>query len=103
MEEKVAGMKVMETECDMQTHKIMNAIRASFVTPFDREDIYEIANEMDDRHFCGSRLYKNSSTLTGGAFYNDLNGSVNEEIWLCPVTLFFYKVFWVFYVLCIFM
>ena len=33
-------------------------------------------------------LVKNSSTLTGGAFYNDLSGSVNEEIWLCPVTLF---------------
>lgn len=47
VEEKVAGMKVMETECDMQAHKIMNAIRASFITPFDREDIYEIANEMD--------------------------------------------------------
>lgn len=47
VEEKVAGMKVMETECDIQAHKIMNAIRASFVTPFDREDIYEIANEMD--------------------------------------------------------
>ncbi len=33
-------------------------------------------------------LVKNSSTLTGGAFYNDLSGSVNEEIWLCPVALF---------------
>ena len=44
VEEKVAGMKVMETECDIQAHKIMNAIRASFVTPFDREDIYEIAH-----------------------------------------------------------
>ena len=33
-------------------------------------------------------LVKNSSTLTGGAFYNELSGSVNEEIWLCPVTLF---------------
>ena len=47
VEEKVAQMKVIETECDMQAHKIMAAIRASFVTPFDREDIYEIANEMD--------------------------------------------------------
>lgn len=47
VEEKVAGMKVMETECDMQHHKILAAIKASFVTPFDREDIYEIANEMD--------------------------------------------------------
>ena len=29
-----------------------------------------------------NRLTKNTSTLTGGAFYNDLSGSVNEEIWL---------------------
>ena len=48
----------------------------------------KIANEMDDRHFCGSRLYKISSTLTGGAFYKDPSGNFNEEIWLCPVTLF---------------
>ncbi len=47
VEEKVAAMKIMETECDMQAHKIMAALRASFVTPFDREDIYEITNEMD--------------------------------------------------------
>jgi uncharacterized protein Yka (UPF0111/DUF47 family) len=47
VENKVAGMKTLETECDMQAHKIMAALRASFVTPFDREDIYEIANEMD--------------------------------------------------------
>ena len=28
------------------------------------------------------------STLTSGAFYKDLNGDIDEEIWLCPVTLF---------------
>ena len=33
-------------------------------------------------------LSKNESTLTGGAFYQDLSGCVDEEIWLCPVTLF---------------
>lgn len=48
----------------------------------------KIASEMDDRYFCGSRLYKNSSTLTGGAFYRDPSGNFDEEIWLCPVTLF---------------
>ena len=48
----------------------------------------KIANEMEDKWFCGSRLYKNSSTLTGGAFYKDPSGNFNEEIWLCPVTLF---------------
>lgn len=33
-------------------------------------------------------LTQTSSTLTGGAFYKDLSGCVDEEIWLCPVTLF---------------
>ena len=33
-------------------------------------------------------LSQNSSSLTGGAFYKDLSGNFNEEIWLCPVTLF---------------
>lgn len=47
VEEKVAGMKVLETECDMEEHKILSVLKASFVTPFDREDIYEIAREMD--------------------------------------------------------
>lgn len=48
----------------------------------------KIANEVEDKWFCGSRLYKNGSTLTGGAFYKDPSGNFNEEIWLCPVTLF---------------
>lgn len=46
--DKVAKIKVLETECDMQAHKILTALNAAFVTPFDREDIYEITKEMDD-------------------------------------------------------
>lgn len=46
--DKVAGIKVLETECDMQAHKILVALNASFITPFDREDIYSITKEMDD-------------------------------------------------------
>ena len=46
--DKVAALKVMETECDMQAHKILKALNGSFVTPFDREDIYSITKEMDD-------------------------------------------------------
>ena len=46
--DKVAGIKVLETECDMQAHKILTALNASFITPFDREDIYDITKEMDD-------------------------------------------------------
>jgi hypothetical protein len=42
----------------------------------------------EENFFCGSRLHKISSTLTGGAFYKDPSGNFDEEIWLCPVTLF---------------
>lgn len=50
----------------------------------------KIANEIDDNFFYGSRLYKTQSTLTGGAFYRDPSGNFDEEIWLCPVTLFLF-------------
>src|SRR5574344_852768 len=46
--DKVANLKVYETECDMQTHKILKALNGAFITPFDREDIYNIAKNMDD-------------------------------------------------------
>ncbi|MGI6722251.1 MAG: DUF47 domain-containing protein, partial [Anaerovoracaceae bacterium] len=39
---------VLETECDMEAHKILQTLHGSFVTPFDREDIYSITREMDD-------------------------------------------------------
>ncbi|WP_165157931.1 DUF6717 family protein [Parabacteroides sp. ZJ-118] len=47
-----------------------------------------IAKEWEDEFYCGVRLYKVSSTLTGGAFYKDPSGYAGEELWLCPVTLF---------------
>ncbi|QIB69485.1 DUF47 domain-containing protein [Aminipila butyrica] len=48
VEDKVAAIKVLETECDMEAHKILKALNGSFVTPFDREDIYSVTREMDD-------------------------------------------------------
>jgi predicted phosphate transport protein (TIGR00153 family) len=48
VEDKVSAIKVMETECDMEAHKILKALNGSFVTPFDREDIYEVTKQMDD-------------------------------------------------------
>lgn len=48
VEDKVANMKVLETDCDMQAHKILKKLNASFITPFDREDIYDLARDMDD-------------------------------------------------------
>ena len=74
-------------------HTLMVGGAAKFLDYYSRGEnrlvaTIKIANEMEDKWFCGSRLYKNSSTLTGGAFYRDPSGNFNEEIWLCPVTLF---------------
>lgn len=74
-------------------HTLMVGGASKFLEYYSRGEIrikatIKIANEMDDKYFCGSRLYKNSSTLTGGAFYKDPSGNFDEEIWLCPVTLF---------------
>lgn len=46
--DKVANLKVLETECDMQTHKILKYLNENPNTPFDREDLYTLAREMDD-------------------------------------------------------
>lgn len=48
VEDKVANLKILETDCDMQAHKILKKLNESFITPFDREDIYNIARDMDD-------------------------------------------------------
>lgn len=45
---KIANLKKIENECDGHVHKIMKTLNASFITPFDREDIYYIAKEMDN-------------------------------------------------------
>jgi predicted phosphate transport protein (TIGR00153 family) len=48
VENKAAGLKLLETECDVLTHDILTALNGSFVTPFDREDIFEITKGLDE-------------------------------------------------------
>jgi predicted phosphate transport protein (TIGR00153 family) len=45
---KTEALKKIENECDSKVHKIMRALSASFITPFEREDIYYIAKELDN-------------------------------------------------------
>ena len=40
VEEKIVNIKTIETECDMQSHKVMKQLNNSRSTPFDREDIF---------------------------------------------------------------
>lgn len=45
--EKVRIMKNLESECDTIVHSILAELNGSFVTPFDREDIYAITRKID--------------------------------------------------------
>ncbi len=43
-----AQMKELEHAADESTHKILRKVNSSFITPFDREDIYALASNLDD-------------------------------------------------------
>lgn len=41
-------MKDAEHRCDEVTHEIVRRVNSTFVTPFDREDMYRLTNGLDD-------------------------------------------------------
>jgi predicted phosphate transport protein (TIGR00153 family) len=41
-------MREAEHAADESTHEIMRRVNSSFITPFDREDIYALASSLDD-------------------------------------------------------
>ncbi|WP_420114834.1 DUF47 domain-containing protein [Pseudactinotalea sp.] len=47
---KVIGEQMREAEhaADETTHRIVKRVNSTFVTPFDREDIYRLASNLDD-------------------------------------------------------
>ncbi len=44
----VLKMHEFEHECDTNTHDIIELLNRTFITPFDREDIHELAQELDN-------------------------------------------------------
>jgi hypothetical protein len=42
------AIKKIEHNGDLQTHEIIRVLNLSFITPFDREDIYSLASALDD-------------------------------------------------------
>jgi uncharacterized protein len=40
-------MHIIEERCDESTHEIIDRLNRTFITPFDREDIYSLAHEFD--------------------------------------------------------
>lgn len=47
-EQTARQMKDAEHRCDEITHDIIRRVNSTFVTPFDREDIYRLAGGLDD-------------------------------------------------------
>ncbi len=45
---KVEKLKAFEHEGDRITHEALNKLNATFITPFDREDIHSLATRLDD-------------------------------------------------------
>jgi predicted phosphate transport protein (TIGR00153 family) len=45
---KMIRLKALEHEGDMLTKQVFDALNASFITPFDRDDIQNIAIDLDD-------------------------------------------------------
>jgi len=43
----IEKMHLIETRCDEVTHEIIDKLNRTFITPFDREDIYALAHEFD--------------------------------------------------------
>ncbi|MFW0783348.1 DUF47 family protein [Gordonia sp. CPCC 206044] len=46
---EISGMMVeLEHQCDMVTHELFRTLNSSFITPFDRSDIYLLGSCLDD-------------------------------------------------------
>jgi predicted phosphate transport protein (TIGR00153 family) len=46
--DKADEIKQVEHQCDTMTHEIIQRLYRTFVTPLDREDIFELARSLDD-------------------------------------------------------
>jgi uncharacterized protein len=42
------SLKELEHDCDTITHRVFRELNSTFVTPFDREDIHQLAVRLDD-------------------------------------------------------
>lgn len=45
---KISEIQQIEHNCDLKVHEIVERLNKSFITPIDREDINEIAKELDN-------------------------------------------------------
>jgi predicted phosphate transport protein (TIGR00153 family) len=48
IEVRVREMKDLEHECDAITHRTLDKLNLTFITPLEREDIHELTSKLDD-------------------------------------------------------
>ena len=48
LEERAREIKAVEHEADQVTHELMNRLHKTFITPLEREDIHDLASNLDD-------------------------------------------------------
>ena len=48
VESKIEDIRRIEREGDELTHQILTKLNQTFITPFDREDIHQLASKLDD-------------------------------------------------------
>jgi uncharacterized protein len=48
VDSKIDSIRKIEREGDELTHAILTKLNQTFITPFDREDIYQLASKLDD-------------------------------------------------------
>ncbi len=47
-QESARRIKALEHECDQLVHDLVRKLNRTFITPFDREDIHDLATKLDD-------------------------------------------------------
>ncbi len=48
LEERARALKAVEHEADQVTHELMARLNKTFITPLEREDIHDLASNLDD-------------------------------------------------------
>lgn len=66
-------MRTIEMRCDDATHEIIDRLNRTFITPFDREDIYALAHEFDS-------VVDIIHAMTNRMRLYNLHKSVNEDL-----------------------
>jgi uncharacterized protein Yka (UPF0111/DUF47 family) len=69
----IEKMHLIEESCDDVTHEIIDRLNRTFITPFDREDIYSLAHEFDS-------VVDIIQAMTNRMLLYKLNNAKNEDL-----------------------